>query len=69
MTVVLPEDFQKNGYCMSGAKGWFAQHKLDFRDFIRNGVSAAVLRAAEPDGDIQVEQAIATAVAREAANG
>lgn len=69
MATVTPEDFQKNGYCMSGAKVWFNQHGLDFRDFIRHGVSAAALRAAEPDGDLQVEQAIASAEEREASHG
>lgn len=33
------------GYCMSGARAWFAQHGLDFVAFAREGLPASVLLA------------------------
>ena len=33
------DDVRAAGYCSSGAKRWFALHDLDFRDFLKNGIS------------------------------
>jgi len=32
------DDLRRAGYCAPGAKGWFAQYRLDFRDFVFNGI-------------------------------
>jgi hypothetical protein len=47
-------------YCNPGARRWFAHHKLDWSDFIVNGISEEVLLAT---GD-----AMALAVVEEARN-
>lgn len=33
-------DVRKAGHCVSGVRTWFARHGLDFKDFIKNGISA-----------------------------
>lgn len=35
---ITVNDLRRAGYCGPGAKGWFAQHRLDFRDFVKNGI-------------------------------
>ena len=39
---VYLKDVSNAGYCMRGARAWFRSHGLDFRDFVRNGVSREV---------------------------
>ncbi len=39
--VITISDVRRAGYCVAGARGWFAQQGLDFRDFIRNGLPAS----------------------------
>jgi hypothetical protein len=33
------DDIRKTGHCVAGARDWFSRHDLDFRDFLRNGIS------------------------------
>lgn len=39
--IIRIDDIRLAGYCVSGARGWFKDHGLDFRDFIRNGIPAS----------------------------
>lgn len=32
------DDVRRSGYCVKGAKGWFAARGLDFRSFLKNGI-------------------------------
>lgn len=32
-------DVRRAGHCVSGARDWFERHGLDFRDFVKNGIS------------------------------
>ncbi len=34
-------DIRAAGHCVGGAREWFDRHGLDFRDFIKNGISEA----------------------------
>lgn len=37
--------FSKDGgLCGSGQKKWFAQHGLDWKDYVKNGIDIEVLR-------------------------
>lgn len=36
---------RRRGFCLSGARAWFSRHGLDWRDFVRHGIDAAVLEA------------------------
>lgn len=49
--LITMNDVMRAGYCPSGARRWFRQHDLDFRDFMQNGVKASVLLAV-PDNAI-----------------
>lgn len=44
---VLPIDLPPAGLCVTGARDWFAEHNLDFREFIREGTPISVMRATE----------------------
>jgi hypothetical protein len=33
------------GYCVRGARAWFAQHQLDWPAFCRHGIDAVTLEA------------------------
>lgn len=42
---VYPRHMRACGYCLiPGARDWAKHHGIDWRDFIRNGVLASVLR-------------------------
>jgi len=41
----VPGVRQAPGYCVPGARKWFAQHGLDFRAFARDGIDAELLLA------------------------
>lgn len=56
-------DCRAAGYCVDGARKWFATHGLDFRSFIRNGIHASEVRAAAGDNAI-LNNVIAAAEAR-----
>lgn len=37
---IYADDVRRAGFCITpGARDWFARHDLDFRDFIKNGIS------------------------------
>ena len=33
------------GHCIPGLREWFKNHDLDFRDFVRNGITVSRLRS------------------------
>lgn len=37
--IVTVADIRKAGHCVSGARRWFAAYGLDFRTFLKNGIS------------------------------
>ncbi len=59
--IVTIDDVRKAGFCVAGARRWFALHGIDFRAFLVNGVSADRLRQA---GDVLAEKAISAAEER-----
>lgn len=38
--VIRIDDIRNAGHCVRGAKAWFERHGLDFRAFIKDGISA-----------------------------
>lgn len=42
--IVTVTDMRRAGYCASGIRGWFEQHDLDFRDFLKNGIDIETIR-------------------------
>lgn len=64
--IVTITDIRLAGHCVSGARQWFNQYGLDFRDFIKNGIDAEVLLAT---GDALAKQVIDRKIERESANG
>lgn len=38
--IVTINDIRRAGHCVAGAKSWFSLHGLDFRGFLREGISA-----------------------------
>lgn len=42
-TWVRIHDIMKAGHCVSGAQAWFESLDLDYRDFVRNGISGKTL--------------------------
>lgn len=55
-------DIRAAGHCVSGARDWFARQGLDFRDFLKNGISAADFLAS---GDGQAAQVFRRKLERE----
>lgn len=43
--IITMSDIKDVGYCASGTRRWFTAHDLDFRDMIKNGISARKLYA------------------------
>lgn len=43
--VITMDDISRAGFCARGAKAFFHEHDLDFRDFLKNGVAADQLAA------------------------
>lgn len=50
MTRITIEDFRPAGICPR-ARFWFARHGLDWRDFVKNGIDLANLRATNDAAD------------------
>ncbi len=67
--IVRMTDVQKHGYCIATVKPWFDARGLDWRDFVRNGIAASRLRQVMPEGDLHMENCIASAAEREATSG
>jgi hypothetical protein len=59
--VITITDVRRAGYCASGAKRWFTDHGFDFRDVLKNGVSAEAMLAT---GDAMAERVVAGALRR-----
>ena len=49
MKKVTVQHCQQLGYCMKSVRPWFAQHQLDFRDFVRNGIDVEPLLATDDE--------------------
>lgn len=43
---VTTEHLRRLGYCASGTRHYFAKYKLDYTDFVMNGISPQALREA-----------------------
>lgn len=53
--IVTIADVRKSGHCASGAREFFEVNNLDFRAFLRDGVTASTLLAT---GDARAEQVV-----------
>lgn len=45
MILVTSSHMRSAGICVNGARQYFAKNNLDFRDFLKKGVDAEILRA------------------------
>lgn len=45
MSRVTISDVRAAGYCVRGAREWFARHGLDFRAFLKHGIAEHELLA------------------------
>ena len=61
--IVTYADMRALGYCSKGAREWFAQNSLDYRQFVRSGLDSAVLLAT---GDAMAIKTVEQAKRREA---
>lgn len=60
--IITAADIRKAGHCIvPGTKRWFADHGLDFRSFIKNGIAAETLLAT---GDALANQVVERTRAR-----
>jgi len=50
-------DVSRAGYCARGARRWFEEHKFDFRDVVKNGVTAEALLATGDANAVRVVEA------------
>jgi|GEM_PF-1907743 len=60
--IVTMADVTRAGICPRGTKGWFADNGLDFRDFLKNGISATRMLAV---GDAHGALVVARKIERE----
>lgn len=60
--VIRVGDIQAAGYCVAGARDWFALHGLNWRAFVRNGASSSELLAT---GDALAERVVACTRSRQ----
>ncbi len=56
--IITIDHVRAAGYCVAGARAWFARHGLDFRAFLAHGLPAAVFLAT---GDAQALRLVAYA--------
>lgn len=61
----VPGFSARSGFCARGARQWFAQHDLDYLDFVRNGIPASRLEAT----GCAMAKALAEWARQEAAHG
>jgi len=59
-------DIRNAGHCVAGARTWFGEYDLDFRDFLKNGIDADVLLAT---GDAMAVQVVERKIEREHSDG
>lgn len=45
MTRVYVRHLRSQNWCVKGIRYWFEVHGLDYKDFVRNGIEADVVRA------------------------
>ena len=45
MTIVHMHHLRSLGLCSRGGAAWFAQHGLDWLDFVQHGIDASILEA------------------------
>lgn len=64
--IVRTNHCQEMGYCMRRVRPWFAQHGLDFVDFVNNGIEAEKLLATD---DEFARNIVAYVVERERTDG
>lgn len=50
--IVTARQLAEMGFCASGQRDWCAEHGVDFREFVANGVDIEVMRATD-DGLVQ----------------
>lgn len=55
-------DITRAGYCARGTKTWFGRKDLDFRAFLKDGISAERLLAT---GDAMAEHVVEAKLARQ----
>lgn len=60
--IVTYADMRALGYCSKGAREWFAQNGLDYRQFVRCGLDAETLLAT---GDAMAMKTVEQAMKRE----
>jgi hypothetical protein len=63
---VTIEDVRRRGHCVAGARRWFAEKGLDFRDFLKNGLEEDTVAAI---GDGYSDQILAAKRERDRAGG
>lgn len=64
--IVRIGDITRVGHCPSGVRRWFTAHELDFRAFMRDGISARTL---VETGDALALRVVALKLDRESAHG
>lgn len=52
--IVTINHLREAGHCVRGAKGWFEQHDLDFKDFLRHGIDADTFAATGDENAIAI---------------
>jgi len=52
---ITARDLQANGFCARGSRRWFEEHGLDYRAFLKDGITASALLAT---GDGMAEEAV-----------
>ncbi len=62
----IPYFGARPGYCVRGARQWFADHKMDFREFMQSGLPEETLLAT---GDGMAEALVRWARKRCASHG
>lgn len=60
--IITIDDIRKAGHCARGAKNWFDQYGLDFRDFLKNGITATQML---DTGDAQGAQVVTRKIERD----
>lgn len=59
-------DVRKAGHCTRGARRWFEDYDLDFRDFLKNGIETEKFLAT---GDALAALVVEEKIKRETPNG
>jgi len=42
-TIITVADARHAGYCVAGIRAWFVMKRIDFRDFVKNGITVGRL--------------------------